>query len=411
MPNAAIIGAALTDHSAHPYSLWVDSLDVIGGSFTPSGFGTDLESIRINEVGPGGVSSISFVVGDPSGTMTIQDGAVIRFWWNTADVPLFLGWVDTYGIEPGFGGQGRVLTVQGIGEEALLDFLIVIDDVDGAKGPAFAEGVSYAAMVAGVPNYQTTGSGAGIALSTQAAPISGYTRAVGDATALSNNWVASQFSGLSLRRAIESMFALNNSVDPLPASGASQARVLFTMDFYGGLRMWNDYPTAIPSDYTNLTVNDAYAGPIVAENLQYAVDPSQIVHEVYVKGSSAANSGWFSDGTGIKGKQQYVTDTTNITSPTLALQAAQAVFQANNNQVRGSFELTDFTPAATVHAGSFVTITDAAAGLSAQSYRIMEIEKTFHGSGRQDWIVSFGSLAPNVTRFTRRLTYQIRGVN
>jgi len=40
--------------------------------------------------------------------------------------------------------------------------------------------------------------------------------------------------------------------------------------------------------------------------------------------------------------------------------------------------------------------------------RELEIEKTFNDSGRQNWTVTFGSLAPNVVNYTRRLTYQIR---
>jgi hypothetical protein len=403
MPNAAILAAALTDHSAHPYSLWVDSLDVIGVPATS--IGTELTSIRVTERGPGGVSDIEFSVGDPTGTFTPTNGAVILFWWNTTDVPLFRGWVDTWSSMPDFGGQGRTVTIQGIGEEALLDWNIVIAST-GIPGGGFAELVGYYGMLAGVPNYQSGVLGAP-ALSTQANPISAYVRAPGDVVALQES-TDPAWSGSSLRQIIANAFELNAKIDGQPATGATQAKVQYTMDFYGGLRMWNDYPGAIPADYTNLTINDATAGPIVAENLQYAIDPSQIVHEVYVNGSAAANSGWFSDGTGIHGKQQYVSDTTNITSPALALQAAQAVFQANNNQVRGSFELTDFTPVATIHAGSFVTLTDAAVGLAGTQYRIMEIEKTFNASGRQNWKVTFGSLAPNVVNYTRRLTYQIR---
>jgi hypothetical protein len=405
MPNAAVIGAALTDHSAHPYSLWVDGLDVIGVPATT--IGTELTSIRVTERGPGGVSDIEFSVWDPTGTFTPVNGAVILFWWNTTDVPLFRGWVDTWSSTPDFGGQGRTVRIQGIGEEALLDWLIIANLGSNVPG-GFPEQVAQWAMVAGVPNYQTGPFGVPT-LSSQSNPISNYVRGPGDVTTLGCNVNNGQLAGQSLRQSIQDLFDASARVDQQPALiGATQARIQFTMDFYGGLRMWQDYPTIIPSDYTNLTINDAYAGPIVAENLQYAVDPSQIVHEVYVNGSAAANSGWFGDGTGLKGKQQYISDTTNITSPTLAQQAAQAVFQANSNQVRGSFELTDFTPVSTIHAGSFVSLTDAAVGLSAVSYRIMEIEKTFNGSGRQNWKVTFGSLAPNVVNYTRRLTYQVR---
>lgn len=404
MPNAAVLAAALTDHSAHPYSLWVDGLDVIG---LPAGtIGTARETIRLTEAGPGGVSSIEFTFRDDSGSVTIANGASILFWWNTPDVPLFRGWVDTYSVMPDSGGQARWITIQGIGIEALLDWLIIGELPGGAHvAGVFGQEISYLGGVAGVPNAIFAGAAT---QSSQAAPVGGYYRASGDNVNLSANWDAS-WVGYSLRRAISELFDWMARIDPQPVfAGASQPRVLFTMDFYGGLRLWNDDTGVTPTDYTNLTVNDVYAGAILAENLAYTVDPSQVVHEVYVKGSSAANSGWFSDGTGIRGKQALVSDTTNITSPDLAAQAAKSVFQANSNQVRGSFEITDFTPTATIHAGSFVTITDAAAGQSAAQYRIMQIDKAFTGSGRQDWKVTFGSLAPNVVNYTRRLTYTVR---
>src|SRR5262245_6336401 len=115
MPLAAVLGGLPA--TAFPYTLLMGNLDVIG--ITP------IDSIRIDEVGPGGVSSIEFTYGDSTGTVLPQTGDVIKMQWNTPDVPIFLGWVDTWSSTPDFGGQGRSVTVQGIGIEAQLDWLII----------------------------------------------------------------------------------------------------------------------------------------------------------------------------------------------------------------------------------------------------------------------------------------------
>jgi hypothetical protein len=410
MPNAAIVGAALTDHSAHPYSLFLDATDLIG---QPSrGFGVDIRTITVNEVGPGGVSSISFTIDDPSKLITVNNGQVIRFVWNThpagavADEPLFLGFVDSFSLRPDFGMQGRSIDIQGIGIEALLDWKIVPAYAAAVSG-ALPEQVSLVGAAAGISSI-TSGS-VSPAQSSLTQPVGGYNRGALDAT-IALMPFSSYTVGVPLRQLLQAMIDSVTKYDQQPAlSGASQIRVLFTIDFYGQLRMWNDYPTTAPDDYRSDSF-DVTASEFV-ENLEFTTDPSQIVHEVWVTGSgAAATPTLYDDGTGIKGRQIQITDTT-ITTASGALQAAQAVFQANSNQVRGSYERNDWDPVDGpaghfIRAGSLVTMVDPSVSLNApvNGYRIMEIEKTFNGSGRQNWKVSFGSLAPSAIRDIRRLT-------
>src|SRR6186997_225679 len=104
MPNAAVIAAALTDHSAHPWGLFVGSSDVIGM--------TSLETIRLTEEGPGGVSSMEFTIDDPGKAVSIVDGAEVSFWDLTGNVVYFRGTVASWTARPEFGGQGRTITVE-----------------------------------------------------------------------------------------------------------------------------------------------------------------------------------------------------------------------------------------------------------------------------------------------------------
>ena len=63
----------------------------------------------------------------------------------------------------------------------------------------------------------------------------------------------------------------------------------------------------------------------------------------------------------------------------------------------GTFDLTDWTPIAGIHAGAMVTITDTAAGLNT-FFRMYSIEKAFHSNGRQDLTVSYGRYRPSIAR-------------
>jgi hypothetical protein len=81
MPLAAVIATQLTDHSAHPDSLLVGGVDVI---LTPgtggNRLGVPIESIDVREQGPGGVSSMEFIVDDLTAawTLTMGDEVVLN---------------------------------------------------------------------------------------------------------------------------------------------------------------------------------------------------------------------------------------------------------------------------------------------------------------------------------------------
>jgi hypothetical protein len=414
MPNTAVIAAALTTAGAHPFSLFVDSLDVIKDAGI-NGIGTPIESIEVTEAGPGGVSSMTFTIEDPIKGVSIADGATVVLQNNTADACLFRGFVESWESAPDFGGQGRSLSVTAVGIETLLDWLIVPDDWHPPGGAlnAMPEAIQSAATSAGFAGNANTSGSAAPAESSAAFPITGYTR-VGTDVGASNNLGTAPLAGshgVSLRQAIAALIAYqiaHDTGEPFGGFTAVQDQ-LVTVDFYGRLRAWRDLDGIIPTDYTNLTINDAYAGPIVADTLRYRREPGQLVHQVQVSdGAVTPTIQTVSDGTGLAYPQAVVSDATLTTSDARRFAGRQIIGRAQANVYRGDFRLLDFTPAETIHAGSYVAFTDAAVGLAGQSFRIMEIKKTFNGSGRQNWQITFGSLAPRVTNLMRKLTRNIQ---
>lgn len=401
MPLAAEIGTFAT--TARPFTLTVAGLDVLADP-NRAGLGVALDSITIRERGPGGVSSIDFTISDPAKVSSVADGAEIVYWNNTSGTCLFRGWVDALESVPDFGDQGRSLRVTGIGIEALLDWIIVEDIA--LQGVDAADFAAHGGQFYGIPRAVNAYPSA--VESSLAAPISRLWRQGGDTSpAPVAAWPEITGDGRTLRESLIYLATKAAAEDTLEAFGATPIMpMLITLDFLGGLRMWRDEAGVIPSDYTSLTVSDA--GPLRPEFLRHRREPGQLIRAVYVTGANAASTGLVSDGSGIRGRQAYVNDPTNITTAALRDQAARRILRESQaGIVRGDFRLLDFTPTETVHAGSMVTITSAAVSLAAQQFRIMEIEKTFNGSGRQNWTVAYGSMLPAASAYLRQLTRNV----
>lgn len=395
MPIAAAIAAALTDHSPHPFGLFLGGNDV-SGDVNPT-------DIRITEAGPGAVSSMDFTVDDPGQNITIMDGTEVQFWDLATNNLKFRGIVDHWSVSPDFGGQGRTWTVGCAGVEIWLDWI-----KSNGAGPwgIVGQDLVYAisvAVSAAAPFIRAPMIGGWVG--TPGAP---YTRAgsftypvgfMSTGSGLMDIYFPYDdpvFAAGSLRQIIQAM------IDHSVRTFGTPFGVLFTLDFYMGLRVWEDDITQQPDDYTTLAVVDTYASTMNASHLEHAAQPGDVIREVYVTGSSPLSSGWFSDGSGIKGQQQQITDT-SIPDITTARIRAQQFMLAQSPVARGKFLIENFTPVTTVHAGSLMTITDAATGATG-TYRIYQIDKTFTSSGLETWIVSYGGLRRSAMLTTRRLT-------
>lgn len=386
MPNAAVVAAALTDHSAHPYMLTQGGLDVIrqpGGSA-----GVILESIRVTEAGPNGVSSMDYTIEDPLGVIPIPiDGTQILFQDVVSNHPEFLGYIQGVSVRP-FPPTGRYVDVSCQGVEAVLDWV----NVSGTF--AVAANVTDAWQVLAATSGLRDGVAAGGSEGTQDAPIAGTlaSRIITGGTLTITNQ--------TLREAISAVWATRAT------ASATDGTLYVTVDFTNGLRIWHGGVSFLrPDDYIALTIVDTYAGATLAENLSYEITYGEIVRQVRVIGSS--DWGNFSDGTGKPGPTAVINDST-ITSVTQAQAAAQSYMGDRVTAVRGSFNLTDFNEGATaIHAGAIVHITDSQVGLSASDFVIGQIVKTYDGNGTENWAVTFGGLPPRGSALLRRLT---RGV-
>lgn len=413
MPQAAIIGAALNDASAHPYNLEVGGLDLIkapGGS----GLGVPLESIVVNENGPGNISSMSFAIDDPQGAVSISSPLLVTFKANDGAIPetiYFRGWIDATDNEPDFGGQGRRITVRCSGIEQLLDWAVVPQTYSGLPSTLFTKD---AAIMAGTfqPLLQRIGTDAGSAMVvapwTRSGsfnyPVGNLVRPAEPAWSIFSQTATWSAPGGTLRNAILDLAAHSYwSNSGTGASDFTGTQFLMTVDWWYGLRIWEDDFGLQPDDYTTLVVTDTYAGTNVAENLSWSQDYTSVTRGVYVIGNGNVDYGLISDGTGNVGRTILLTDSA-ASSDLLARGRARGALGEDAQSTRGTLRLGPFAPATTIHAGSLITVNDTAASLNT-TFRIMEIEKTFLGDGRQTWIVTFGGLPrPRASKIMRRWT-------
>lgn len=389
MALGAILGAALTDHSARSKGLYVGGVDVIDQPGSSGNlFGVPLETIEVTEAGPNGVSSMTFVIDDPNLAITVSDGMDVRYQDFTLNATTFYGFVQVWNIEPAFGDTGRQIKVTAVGVETVLDWgvlgtTIVFPALTGLTD-AVQSVVANSIGLGPIRAFSNSSAGFG----DQANPI----QFLGGSL---NTAALTVTAGTTVREAIRQLWTW------ILAPGYLTANV--TVDFYYGLRLWlSQYGFAFqPDDYTTETLVNTGASAANTEALEYETSAGDIVRGVFVRGTGI--SGTVSDGTGKMGEIATLDDA-SITTAAGVIAAGIAYLQAFNAGVRGRYQRTDWTPVATIHAGGYVRITDARADLSAVDFRIMEIRKTFNPSTRENWTVTFGGLPPSGANLMRRLT-------
>jgi hypothetical protein len=391
MAVGAVLAAALTNHAPRSKLLTIGGVDVVfqPGS-TGNGYGVPIETVEVIESGPGGVSSMAAVTSDPAIALLLTDGQDVRFHDLVNDVPIFTGWLQGWGYVPDFGQQGRKVAFRAVGPEILLDWALVPPSLTIAAGTDLVTAIqmAVAASVGAGPlrAYALPGS-----LSTQAGPIQTLnvsTQVVTDTLVLTG----------TLREVLRQITSYSTG----GGHGFTYGGLNLTVDMTYGLRVWTPFGTGRPADWSNLSINDAPAGPIVAEGLSHDVDAMGIVRGVYITGGNAAGSGLVTDGSGKLGPIAQLTDSTILTSSARDV-AGQAYLNGFATGERGSFALTDFAPDLTVHAGVSVSVGDARIAPASGSYPIAQIKKTFQPV-RQTWEISYGGLPPSLTRALRRLT-------
>jgi hypothetical protein len=403
MPGGAVVAAALTDHSARDRSLWVAGLDVLKQpGATANGFGVDPSSVEVVERYPGQVSSMSFVIDDPQAQVTISDTAEVRFHDHTTDMPLFVGFVDTWSSQPAFGGLGRVISVTCVGIEIILDWAVIPEDVTFA--PASSLGTVIQSLVArAVYTGEIRALAGSSGLSDIAKPLGNNVML----TFISS--VSAPFEvtgGTTLREAIRQAAAVGTQppIDPFPLPFTAQV----TVDWWKGLRAELNSGSGHAIGYddrTTLTLSTSTGQR--PSNLDYRVDGGP-TRAVYVKGASAGGTGLVTDGSGRLGQVAYLEDETSDGADALVSVAA-AYLADKSATVRGSVTAETVTPSDYNSTSEFyrpgctLDLTDPSVSVSG-TFMTTEVRKTFNRDGTENWGVAFGGVPPSAAHLMRRLT-------
>lgn len=405
MPLAPAIGASLSAGlAAPPRSLFVGGLDVLKRpGMAGNDYGTPIETITVREAGPGGVSSMEFVIDDPKLELAFDDAAEVVYVNHALSRPDFRGFVQSIEPTPAFGDQGRRLHVVAQGVEAVLDWAKTTVDLTwtGPNSVAIADGIqSIVANSVGLGPIRAFYNLATF-FGNQAFPIEPLNGA-------SNVGTITIPAGTTVREAIRILW----SAPAVISDG--WLGMLVTVDFTWGLRAWEAgsvgaSPIA-PDDYAGgganpaETIVDTQASSNRATELGYAKNPGGTVRGVVVTWSAGVVA--IGDGSGKLGAVGSIVDVT-LTSAALASAAGQAYMASMRTTDRGSYRQTDRAASDLVRVGARVDITDARLGLTGgigSRFHVQQIDKTYNAAGRENWRVSFGGLAPSAAVLIRRLT-------
>ncbi len=398
MPGAALVGAALNTHASRAFGLWVGGVDVIADPVAPPDYWVPIDSVHVQEAGPGNVSSMDFVI-ECSGIspLVVGDGMDVRFWNLNAtnQYPIFLGWIDHVDIENMPGDVATRYQVACTGIEAVLDWSLITSDmtIPAATTPE-------SAVLACVGN--ATGNALGWLSALVNGNLTGSSDyiagGVADGIAPSLNAAVVITAGTTLRAAI---LQVAGQVTIVNGATSPQIPINVSVGMYGYLLFFTYLSTA---HFNAITLDDdppLSASP-PAENLKYGIDASQ-VRGVIVKGTGV--TAFVGDGSGKPGAVALVSDTT-ITTTAAAQSAGTAYLTQYASQIRGSFEQQDWAPTvlSVQRPGGAVHIGDARVAPVNIDAMITGIDKTWNPSQRENWLVSFGGNPPSVTALTRQLT-------
>lgn len=407
MPGIILQASGAVSHATTLYSLTVGGVD-----FNASGLATtpmlDIETVEVEEQGPGGVSSLSGRIFDPTASITEPEDGYVEFWDDTNGWPLFAGFIQSW--DASTTGVGRWVSIDCIGIETLLDWAILPRDLVLASTTYDPQKISQAVQVIAasvtglsVPLNTATATSGG---STQDKPIGVLGRGTGSSiTPLVGQSNVVIEAGTSFREALRTLS--EGPYYPLlePQNFAA------TIDFRRGLRAWSlfsdrfilsPYPP-YPTDYPVLDIDEAVGTGQRATTINLVKDRASEYSGVQVNGATAAASVFVSAGTGRPGPVGVISDT-SITTADEARDAGLAWLETKIEATRGSTMIDGWLPDAEYRAGGHITITNTQAGVSDE-YIISAIRKTFiktRGGVREVWTITYGALPPSAMRDLRQ---------
>jgi hypothetical protein len=402
MALGAVLAAALTDHSSRKYAAWVGGVDVSKEPATTPRYGVVTDSVDIDIAGPGGVSSCSFVVDDPSKVLTFLPGQeVILHDFLNGDVRMFTGFVDSVSAKPDYGQQGRQWTVSATGVEALLDWCVTTYDLTFSAILNYRE-ICQAIFAA------CLGTGQLRAFADLATEVGSQDKPIGRMVNVSNQTpdfvaVAGKINaGTTLRQALVTAYGFcPGPFEPQPVNLAP--RITVSHDY--GLHVWSQGNGGVPTTFFG-----TFGFPGLSElpeGLTFEQDGTNVVRAVYVKGTGA--SAYVTDGSGAIGRQAVLSLPALTTSA--ACQAAGVAYltTAGFTASRLSFVVSDTQSRDWGYADramGAVTLTDASLGLSSVQYAIVNVNIRLHGGGVRSKVVrvSLAGAAPAGSFLLRQLT-------
>jgi len=407
--HAALVAFEQNDgQPARRHALYLNGTDVLLPPGTAANrAGVPIDGVIVKENGPGGVSSMTFTITDPtpsgSGAVNLQIGQEVRFYDITNDRFVFAGWVQTWSAVP-FAGVGRAYKVTAQGIEALLDWLKCANVTIPAGidyGDAIVRAVSNAMATSGlgVPLYvvypgwilgQYNGNG------TQ--PIG----SLGDSTGPALMGASVAVTGpKTLREVCRMIGAAANLPNNSHGQGVPDTRV--TIGFDGKLRAWGTAIGNGPNDYSICQVSNAVGG-VRAVIPEHIVDGGGVTRAVIVSGSGGTVYGPFTDGTNIPGDIATISDTT-VANATDAAQVAGAYLQDKSPTTRGTAVLEENTPTNNVRAGSSLQVLSEPNATGFAGGPIGQLTKTYSAGGALErWKITYGGLPASFTSRVRRLT-------
>lgn len=386
--------------------LTIAGVDVAAPVATGNGLGVDVRSVKVTEAAAGNVSSLEFTVTDPSSALSVNQMDPVVFWDIALDLPVFVGWAQQAPAHPI--GTGREITVTCIGIEAILDWAYV---------PSFTIPIGTDAITAyqmicaaavglnGTP-LRWAADFAGFGGSTVQYPIDAQNAS---AFPLLSAYVV---AAGTLRQALRTFAEWWPNGTNRAQGGTDGHAVWISVDFWGGVRIWEYTPAALaaswlggPQDYAAPTTI-AIAGPARPSGTEYATDGGSTPRTAVVTAGAAVTT--VSDGTGLPGP----TVTRNDANATTVAQRAgigAAMLAGQGGGITGSTTaegtLTLGTFVNQVRPGGSLSMQDPQAGIASPLFTWMgAISKTFAPSGEETWRIDFGSKrARGATGLLRRL--------
>lgn len=360
MPSASAIGAALTDHGAHPFSLWIAGEDVI----TPVGSaqkGVSVDSIKVTEAGANTPGSMSFVMDDIAHAYSFPKAAEVIFWDHAQNLPIFGGFISARRKVPAFGDQGLAVQFDATGYDPLLDRQWI-------TAFSYAAGYSDQALL--------------LALVAQ---FGGKVNADSSSVASTNaSMPAISLVGMTLRQGIESI-----------ADNAGAGRVYWIDSLK---RLQYTSASALTAPYA-IVETVGGAGDRVAEDLTVETEEN-VYTSVYVRGGTAAGTGWVRDYQAIADVGYDLQGSIDVPdSDTLTKRNVYGTsFLNRSGQVvtRGSFRIQGsdgWRP------GQIVTITNSKLALTAATYQIAAVRTSFDGgTGLRTYEIEFGAISASLAK-------------